>query len=66
MPDPRERTIIYHGERFAWYAGPFTDAFEAHDYLAAMIERGEVSEAVADTALILNNNVFLLVPDQPA
>ena len=63
MRDPRERTILHEGRRYAWYAGPFTDVFEAHDYLNAMVARGEITEAAADAATITGNSIFLRVDD---
>jgi hypothetical protein len=48
-----------------WSAGPFTAIFEAHDYLAAMRTRGEISEADADAATITNNSIFLPVVERP-
>ena len=63
MRDPRERTIVSEGRRYYWYAGPFTDLFEAHDYLAAMLARGEISEIEADDATIIDNSIFLRVSE---
>jgi hypothetical protein len=55
MRDHRERVVMSGGRRYYWYAGPFTDVIEAHDYLAAMYARGEISEADADDATIIKN-----------
>ena len=44
---------------YSWHAGPFKDVIDAHDYLAAMLARGEIAEADADAATIVDNNIFL-------
>jgi hypothetical protein len=59
MRDPRERIIESGGRRYYWYAGPFTDVIDAHDYLAAMHARREISDADADNATITDNSIFL-------
>jgi hypothetical protein len=63
MRDPRERIILSKGRRYYWYAGPFTDVIEAHDYLAALLARREISEADADDAPITDNSIFLPVSE---
>jgi hypothetical protein len=61
--DPRERTIVSNGRRYYWYAGPFKDVIDAHDYLAAMQVRGAISQAQADWATIIDNSIFLRLPE---
>ena len=64
LRDPRERIILHQSQRYYWYAGPFKDVIDAHDYLAAMLARGEITEADADAATVVDNNIFL--QDRPA
>jgi hypothetical protein len=59
MRDPRERIVVSSGRRYYWYAGPFKDVIDAHDYLAAMLARSEISDADADDATIIDNSIFL-------
>jgi hypothetical protein len=65
MRDVRERIIISGGRRYYWYAGPFNDVIDAHDYLAAELARGEISEADADAATITESSIFLPVAERP-
>jgi hypothetical protein len=61
--DSRERTIVSEGQRYYWYAGPFRDVIDAHDYLAAMLARGEISDTDADAATIVDNSIFLRISE---
>jgi hypothetical protein len=36
---------------------------DAHDYLAAMLVRGEISQAEADWATIIDNSIYLRVSE---
>ena len=55
----RQRIILHQGQRYYWYAGPFKDVIGAHDFLAMMLSRGELTEAEADAAAITGNSIFL-------